>query len=113
MKHMNCSANTACSSKDLCSSPISTSSLGLTKKSIRRLFRMLKETDHLFFSEPLVLVLLYTSFCGTCEMAKRMLAVLSQTVKDVAFYQMNANLHPAVLKQYDVRSIPCFLIFKN
>lgn len=74
---------------------------------------MFKETDHLFFSEPLVLVLLYTSFCGTCEMAKRMLAVLSQTVKDVAFYQMNANLHPAVLKQYDVRSIPCFLIFKN
>lgn len=74
---------------------------------------MLKETDDLEFSEPLVLTLIYTSFCGTCEMAKRMLSVISQSMTDISFYQLNANLHPHVLKTYSISSIPCFLVYKE
>lgn len=58
-------------------------------------------------------VLCYTSLCGTCEQAKHMLSVVSQVLKSIHFYQINVNLFPKVAYDYQLTSIPCFLIFKQ
>lgn len=74
---------------------------------------MLREKTDTNFTGDLSVTLVYTSMCGTCEMAKRMLSVISESMKDIAFYQMNANLYPDVINAYDISSVPCFLIFKR
>lgn len=74
---------------------------------------MLKEISNLPQEKSLSVVLIYTTMCGTCEMAKRMLTVVSETIKDVQFYQLNGNIYSELLKPLDITSIPCFLILKN
>ena len=59
------------------------------------------------------MVLVYTNMCGTCERAKVMLNVVSETIKDVQFVQINANLNPSIISDYNITSIPCFLMFKE
>lgn len=72
---------------------------------------MLKETKNLHPSDSLAVVLVYTSLCGTCEMAKRMLHIISESIKGVAFYQLNANFYPEDVNLYQITSVPCFMIF--
>lgn len=60
-----------------------------------------------------VVVLVYTSMCGTCESAKRMMHVVSESLKEIGFYQININLNPELIKRYDISSVPCFLLFKK
>ncbi len=58
-------------------------------------------------------VLVYTNMCGTCESAKTMLNVVSQTGVDIEFYKINTNLHAKIIQEYNVKVIPCFLLFSQ
>lgn len=58
-------------------------------------------------------VLVYTKMCGTCESAKIMLDIVSKTLNHLSIYQLNANHHPKIIEDYQIMSIPCFLIYKE
>jgi thiol-disulfide isomerase/thioredoxin len=60
-----------------------------------------------------ICVLVYTSLCGTCESAKVMLNIISETIKDVLYYKVNVNFNTTIIKDYNISSIPCFLIYKE
>ena|SRR5690554_2197833 len=74
------------------------------------------ETNHIseaVAKGKLSVVLGYTNMCGTCESAKKMLAIVSELMKDVTFYKVNLNYFPTIAKTYDVKSNPCFMVFKH
>lgn len=75
------------------------------------------ETDEkdLFFrmneaSGPFV-VLLYTPFCGTCNVAKRMLSVVEAMLPSIPQLQVNINYTPRLIARFQVKSVPCLLVF--
>lgn len=43
------------------------------------------ELDHI--EDDVYLLYLYTPFCGTCQLASKMLTVVKEMLPDVAFYQ--------------------------
>jgi thioredoxin-like negative regulator of GroEL len=73
----------------------------------------LDELEELVKSDKPTIVLAYTTMCGTCESAKRMLSIVSETKKDLSFCQINVNLHPKMIRQYDLTSVPGFLVYQN
>jgi len=61
----------------------------------------------------LVLVDFYADWCGPCKMTSPILEELSNEVKDVKFIKINVDENPELASQYNVFSIPTFLIFKD
>ncbi len=59
------------------------------------------------------LLYVYTPFCGTCQLAGRMLEVVDEMIKDIPFYKNNLNYSPAFAKQQEIESVPCFILYKN
>ncbi|MBN8235489.1 thioredoxin family protein [Halobacillus kuroshimensis] len=53
---------------------------------------------------------IHSPFCGTCHLARKMLVTLEEMYKKPLFSEMNASLHPALMEQYRVESVPCLLI---
>ncbi|ERJ13007.1 thioredoxin family protein [Haloplasma contractile] len=60
-----------------------------------------------------VVMLGYANMCGTCEVAKKMLEVLSVNMSDITFNKINVNLNQLLIKEHDISSVPCFMLFKN
>ena len=76
----------------------------------------MKEIEEHEFKEiedDLFLLYLYTPFCGTCQLAKKMLAVVDTMQPDVPFYENNLNYSPGFAKAFEIESVPCFLLFKE
>jgi thioredoxin 1 len=73
----------------------------------------IQELEGLSKADKPVIILAYTTMCGTCESAKRMLSIVSEMRKDLSFFQINVNLSPQVIREYDLTSVPGFLVFKN
>ncbi|WP_353854618.1 thioredoxin family protein [Bacillus sp. Bos-x628] len=63
--------------------------------------------------DDLFLLYLYTPFCGTCQLAKKMLTVVDTMQPDVPFYENNLNYSPGLAKGFEIESVPCFLLFKE
>ncbi|MFY4775572.1 thioredoxin family protein [Metabacillus sp. RGM 3146] len=56
---------------------------------------------------------LYTPFCGTCQLAKRMLTIVEETLPDLELYSSNLNYLPEQAAAWEIESVPCLLIFQN
>jgi thiol-disulfide isomerase/thioredoxin len=52
-------------------------------------------------------------FCGTCQLAEKMLKTIETTYDKELFYDLNASLHPRLMMNYQIESVPCLLITKN
>ncbi|EWH21684.1 thioredoxin family protein [Bacillus haynesii] len=59
------------------------------------------------------LLYVYTPFCGTCQLAGRMLEVVDEMMKDIPFYKNNLNYSPSFAKLHEIESVPCFILYKN
>ncbi|MCC2930662.1 MULTISPECIES: thioredoxin family protein [Bacillus] len=70
-----------------------------------------QELEHI--TDDVYLLYLYTPFCGTCQLASKMLTVVEDMLPSVAFYKNNLNYSPAFAKAYQIESVPCFLLFKD
>ena len=55
-------------------------------------------------------VFLYTPFCGTCQLAARMLGILLQMEPSLPLFQSNVNFLPAVIREWQITSVPCLVI---
>lgn len=61
--------------------------------------------------QPDKMIFIYTPFCGTCHLARKILEEIEEASKgNVTFYELNAGLFPEVMQQKRIESVPCLLI---
>ena len=54
---------------------------------------------------------LYTPLCGTCALAGKMMEVVEKLFPDYSFAKADINYHKDFAYQYEIKSVPCLLIF--
>lgn len=78
----------------------------------RELFERLEWQERLIQrdKEPSpVIVFLYTPLCGTCGAARKMLDVTELLLPEGTLLEADVNFLPAVVQQYQIRSVPALL----
>jgi thioredoxin 1 len=60
-----------------------------------------------------VFVDFYADWCGPCKMTSPLIDQLAEEVKNVKFVKVNVDKNPELTSQYQVFSIPTFIIFKD
>jgi thioredoxin len=61
----------------------------------------------------LVFVDFYADWCGPCKMTSPIVEELANEIKEVKFVKVNVDENPDLASQYNIFSIPTFLIFKD
>ena len=61
----------------------------------------------------IVMVDFYAQWCGPCKMTSPIIDDLSQELKDIKFVKVDVDANQELSSQYNVFSIPTFMIFKN
>ena len=61
----------------------------------------------------LVLVDFYAEWCGPCKVTAPIIDELAQEMKDVKFVKVDVDANPELSAQYQVFSIPTFIIFEG
>lgn len=67
-------------------------------------------TNELLNEKKDLLLYIHTPFCGTCQIARKMLEQIEEIHKKQLFYEMNASLFPEFMQENKVESVPCLLI---
>lgn len=60
-----------------------------------------------------VVVDFFADWCGPCKMLSPVLEKLDAMNPDVDFYKVNIDENPSLADEFEVRSIPNVVIFKN
>lgn len=60
--------------------------------------------------EEQALFYLYTPFCGTCQVASKMMLVIEEMKQDLPIGQADLNYLEGVAVDYQIESVPCLLI---
>lgn len=61
-----------------------------------------------------VLIDFYADWCGPCQVMSPILKEVKDELKDkVSIFKVNVDNNAEVARQYHVRGIPTFIIFKN
>ena len=55
----------------------------------------------------------HTRFCGTCQLARKMLVTIEEKANQDIFYELNAAFFPEFMQEQKVTSVPCMLIISN
>ncbi len=58
-------------------------------------------------------VLVTTPFCGTCQVAEKMLDIVQQTGAIYPVGKVDGNYIPEILEQWQVTSVPCLVLIRN
>ncbi|MDQ0430328.1 thiol-disulfide isomerase/thioredoxin [Planomicrobium stackebrandtii] len=56
---------------------------------------------------------LYTPMCGTCQVASKMLTVVTELLPDLQIGKANLNYVQEIAGLYQVESVPCLLITED
>lgn len=56
---------------------------------------------------------LYTPMCGTCQVASKMLEVVTEVLPELPVGKANLNYVQEIADLYKVESVPCLLITEN
>lgn len=56
---------------------------------------------------------LFTPMCGTCQVASKMLTVVTELLPDLEIGKANLNYVQEIADLYQVESVPCLLITEN
>jgi thioredoxin-like negative regulator of GroEL len=62
---------------------------------------------------PCEAVLVYTPFCGTCQLAERMLLIVQETGIKVPIRKLNINYAPSLRDRWAIRSVPCLVLLQH
>lgn len=68
---------------------------------------------HIIEEKKSAIIYFYTPFCGTCQVAGRMLEVVEQMIHDWSFGKSDLNYMPEVAKLFTIESVPCLLVIKE
>ncbi len=58
-------------------------------------------------------ILLYQNTCGTCDIAKKMIEVIAESLPSIKYYKLNFVSNGDIVLKYKIRSIPYFLVIKD
>ncbi len=61
----------------------------------------------------IILVDFYATWCGPCKMTGPIIEQLSEEIKNVKFVKVDVDQNQELTSQYQVFSIPTFVVFKN
>lgn len=64
-------------------------------------------------NKEIVLVDFFATWCGPCKMTGPIIEQLAEEVKNIKFFKVDVDQNQELSSQYQVFSIPTFLIFKN
>ncbi|GKB61013.1 thioredoxin M3, chloroplastic-like protein [Tanacetum coccineum] len=65
-------------------------------------------------SKTPVLVELYASWCGPCQMVHRVIdEIAGEYAGKIKCFMLNADQDPLIAEEYDVKAVPIVLLFKN
>ena len=63
--------------------------------------------------QGVVFVDFYADWCGPCKMTGPIIDQLAEEIKNVKFVKVNVDKNPDLASQYQVFSIPTFVLFKE
>lgn len=69
--------------------------------------------NELINSNETVFVDFYATWCGPCKMMAPVVEKLAEEVQDVKFVKVDVDEEDDLAWQYNVNSIPTFIVFKN
>lgn len=58
-------------------------------------------------------VYLYTPFCGTCQVAAKMLSVVEEMLPHIKFSKINLNYEQGLAQDWQIESVPCLVFINN
>jgi len=64
-------------------------------------------------SDGVKFIYFYTTMCGTCQLAGKMLEVVNETIPTLPIYKCNLNYFPAVAVECEIESVPCLTIWED
>src|SRR5699024_9907459 len=73
----------------------------------------LQQITNELLNQERFLLYIHTPFCGTCHLARSMLAQIESVHKSDIFYEMNASLFPEFMQETQVESVWCVLMNVN
>lgn len=62
---------------------------------------------------PAEAVLVYTAFCGTCQLAERMLLIVQEAGPSVPLHKLNINYAPVLRDCWAIKSVPCLVLLRD
>jgi thioredoxin 1 len=69
--------------------------------------------DQVIARGGVVLVDFWAPWCGPCKMMSPIVDELAQEMEDITVGKVNADVQPQLAMQFNIRSIPTFMIFKG
>lgn len=75
----------------------------------------MKKTESIpaFTAKPKAALYAYTSMCGTCQVAGKMLDVVEAMNTGVPLERININYYEEIARDYQIESVPCLLLFEQ
>lgn len=58
-------------------------------------------------------VYFYTTMCGTCQLASKMLQIVSHALGVGTIFKCNVNYAGKFAQEWEIESVPCLIIFCN
>ncbi|WP_088041347.1 thioredoxin family protein [Bacillus sp. EAC] len=64
-------------------------------------------------SKETTIIFIYTTMCGTCQVASKMLDIVKEILPNLPECKININEIVEEAQKWKVESVPCLLIFEN
>lgn len=68
---------------------------------------------HEFVKSGTVAVDCYADWCPPCKLLSPVLEKMSQEIKEIKFSKINTDENPEIAEEFQIRSIPNILIFRD
>lgn len=73
-----------------------------------------QETIHkILKQEDSFILYLYTPLCGTCQVAGKMVEVVSELLPTLSWVKMDLNYIPELAENWEIENVPCLLIMNK
>lgn len=72
-----------------------------------------KKLDDFINQKNTGLVYLYTPFCGTCQVAGKMLSIVEEVIPGLPIGKVNLNYMNELAEKWMVESVPCLVFMEN
>lgn len=86
----------------------------LKSKPVERIVQLNRENkDQVLKEHKLLLLDFWAEWCGPCIMMNPVLKDFVERREGVTIGKVNADVHPQLVKDYNVRGLPTFILLKN
>jgi len=66
-----------------------------------------------YYNDGVYFINFYADWCGTCKKMKPTIEKLESEFVDIKFLHINVDECSALVKEFDIRAIPAFIIMNN